>query len=140
MRAIVTAILAAATLLGGLAVAGEHKPKLKKPKVTVRALPQLGTAPVEILVIVELKDGDEVEELYCPELEMDWDDGGKSIKESDCAPFEPGVTKLTRRFTVSHLYRRGGVFDLRVLLRRADKTVAAAHTTVIIRAGVNEPD
>ena len=138
MRAALTAALVALALIGGPAVAKDKKPKLKKPEVEVRALPQFGFAPVEILAIVTLKGGDEVEELYCPEIEYDWDDGGRSVKESDCPPFEPGVTKLTRRMTASHTYRRGGSYDLRVRLRRADKTVASGHARVTVRSAVGE--
>jgi hypothetical protein len=138
MRAALAAGLVGVVLVSWPSARAEKAPKPKKPKVTVRALPEIAFAPAEVLVIVELKGGDEIEELYCPELEVDWDDGGKSIKESDCAPFEAGVTKLARRMTASHLYRRGGVYELRVRLRRADKTVASGRAGVTIRAGASE--
>jgi len=58
-----------------------------------------------------------------PEIEWDWDDGGKSTHEADCAPYEAG-TQIERRFTAQRmaadyvvLYdqrRRQGVGDRRL--------------------------
>ena len=59
-------------------------PKLKKPKLDLRATPRMAFSPVNVLLVAELTGGDDVEEYYCPELEWDWDDGGKSVHEADC--------------------------------------------------------
>jgi hypothetical protein len=127
------AILALA--VAGLAVA-ESKPK--KPRLDLRATPRMAFSPVNVFVTAELMGGDDVEELHCPELEWDWDDGGKSTAESDCTPFEPGVTKIERRFTAEHTYRRAGVYNLSVTMRRSNRTLAKASARVTVRAGLGD--
>jgi hypothetical protein len=82
--------------------------------------------------------GDDVEELYCPELEWDWDDGGKSVHESDCAPFEAGVTKLERRYTAEHEYRKAGVYNVKVTMRRSNRPLAVASVKITVRPGLGD--
>ena len=98
-RAALVAVIAVA--LAAPAPAREAKPetKLKKPRLDLRATPRMAFSPVNIFLIAELQGGDDVEEYYCPQLEWDWDDGGKSVQEGDCAPFVAGTTKIERRFT-----------------------------------------
>jgi hypothetical protein len=62
----------------------------------------------------------------------DWDDGTRSVREADCPPFEPGAT-LERHFTADHVYRRSGNFSVRVILRRASRSVATASVSVGLR-------
>ena len=84
--------LLAATMLGaGPTPAEDAKTKPKKPKLEMRALPRIGIAPVEVLAIASLVEGDDLEEFYCPELEWEWDDDAMSLQEIDCPPFEPGM-------------------------------------------------
>jgi hypothetical protein len=128
-----------ALLLLGVVVAPPSAagPKPKKPKLEVRVAPGLGTAPLEVTAFISLLGGDDLEEFYCPEIELDWDDGAKSLQAPDCAPFEPG-TPLTRHFSAGHLYRRGGYFEVRVRLRRAGRTIATAEGQARIAAGAGE--
>ena len=70
-------------------------------------------SPVNVLLTAELTGGDDVDEYYCPEIEWNWDDGGKSVHEADCAPLESGGT-FERRYTAiarvpagRHLQRQG---------------------------------
>jgi hypothetical protein len=111
--------------------------KPKKPKLEIRLAPSMASAPVEVTVFIDLRGGEDLEEFYCPEIAVDWDDGSKSVQESDCAPFEPGSV-VTRHFSVSHPYRQGGLYRVRVRLRRAGKTVASEEQTATIRAGIGE--
>ena len=78
-RAALAAVIAVA--LAAPAPAREAKPetKLKKPRLDLRATPRMAFSPVNIFLIAELQGGDDVEEYYCPQLEWDWDDGGKSV-------------------------------------------------------------
>jgi hypothetical protein len=133
-------ILTALVLALAGAEASAKEPKPKRPKAEARAIPALGVAPLEVLVILDLKGGDELEELYCPEVEFDWADGSKSVQESDCPPFEPGKTTLTRRYSARHLFRNGGEYHVRVRLRRVDKVVASDETPVSVRSGFDNPD
>jgi hypothetical protein len=129
-----TVAIALVVALGGAAPLAlpAKEPKPKKPKLEVRAVPMMAMAPVEVLLLVDLKGGDDLEEFYCPELEVIWDDGGKSSQEPDCPPFGPG-TQITRHFSLGHEYHRGGEFEVRVRLRRADRIVSSTQVRVSIR-------
>jgi hypothetical protein len=132
MRQMLTVVLALAFCgAGGLAGwAKEAKPK--KPKLEIRAVPRMGMAPVEVLLLLDLRGGDDLEEFYCPEVEVNWGDGGKSVQAPDCPPFESS-TKITRHFSISHEFRGGGEFDIRVKLVRTERTIAGAQERVSIR-------
>jgi len=112
--------------------------KLKKPRVDLRATPRFAFSPVTIFFTAELQGGDDVEEYHCPEVEWDWDDGGKSVHESDCAPFEQGVTKIERRFTAEHEYRRAGVYNIKATMRRTGKNMAVATVRITVRPGLGD--
>lgn len=110
----------------------------RKPRLELRATPRMAFSPVMVLLTAELRGGDELEEFYCPELEWDWDDGGKSARGQDCPPFEAGM-ELERRFTAEHAYRRAGTYNVRVTFRRANRALAVASTTVQVRSGLGDP-
>jgi hypothetical protein len=114
----------------GLAVAGDGG-KPKKPQLDLRASPRVAFSPVEILITGQLKGGDELEEYYCPGLVWDWGDGTRSAYESDCAPFESGAA-LERFFSGRHAYRSPGAYNVRLTLRRANRTVAVASIAVTV--------
>jgi len=120
--------------------AADAKPeaKLKKPRLDVRATPRMAFSPVNVFLVAELQGGDDVEEYYCPEIEWEWDDGGKSIQEGDCPPFTPGTTKIDRRFTAEHEYRRAGVFTIKITMRRAGHSFAASNVRVTVRPGLGD--
>jgi hypothetical protein len=125
-----------AAALAAPAAAFESKPK--KPRLDLRALPRMAFSPVNIFLTAELMGGEDVEELYCPELEWDWDDGGKSVQESDCAPFETGVTKLERRYTSEHEYRKAGIYNIKVTMRRSNRPIAVASVKITVRPGLGD--
>ena len=137
-RAALAAVIAVA--LAAPAPAREAKPetKLKKPRLDLRATPRMAFSPVNIFLIAELQGGDDVEEYYCPQLEWDWDDGGKSVQEGDCSPFVAGTTKIDRRFTAEHEYRRSGVYTIKVTMRRANRALAASNVRVTVRPGLGD--
>ncbi len=132
--------LAALALTAALALPtfAHPEPKQKKPRLDLRASPRFAFSPVSIYLTAELSGGDDVESFYCPELEWDWDDGGKSVHEADCAPFQAGVTKIQRRFTADHQYRRAGVYNVRVIMRRNKDQVAVGSVSVTVRAGLGD--
>jgi hypothetical protein len=113
-----------------LALAGDAG-KPKKPQLDLRATPRVAFSPVEILITGQLKGGVDLEEFYCPGLEWDWGDGTRSAYESDCAPFESGAP-LDRFFSGRHAYREPGAYSVRLTLRRASRTVAAASIAVTV--------
>jgi hypothetical protein len=129
-------VAAALALAAGMALAAEAKPK--KPRLDLRATPRMAFSPVNVFFTAELTGGDDVEQYYCPELEWEWDDGGKSTQESDCPPWEAGKTKIERRFTADHEYRRAGVYNVKVTMRRSDRSMAAATVRVTVRPGLGD--
>jgi hypothetical protein len=103
----------------------------KKPRLDLRASPRMALMPVDVLVVAELVGGDEIEDFYCPAVEWDWGDGGRSAHEADCPPFEPGMA-MARRHSASHAYRQPGEYSVRVTLRRVGRPLAVASTVVTI--------
>jgi hypothetical protein len=110
--------------------------KAKKPKLTIRTTPQMAFAPANVLFSAQLADAESHEELYCPGVQWEWGDGETSFHENDCPPFGPSV-EFENHFSGRHAYRSGGVYEVRVSLVRAGRTVAAtqASLTVYSRAG-----
>jgi hypothetical protein len=108
-----------------------------KPRLELRATPRMAFSPVMVLATAELRGGEASEQFYCPALEWDWDDGAKSGQESDCPPFQPGM-EMERRFTAEHAYRSAGVYQVTVKLKRADRSVAVASTTIHVRSGMGQ--
>ena len=132
------AIVAAAVILaiaGGMGSSAQEKGK--KPRLDVRALPRMALSPVNVYLTAELMGGDDVEAFYCPELEWEWGDGGKSVHEADCPAYEAGA-KIQRRFTTEHEFRRAGIYNVKVTLRRAGRTVAANSVKVTVRPGIGD--
>jgi hypothetical protein len=93
---------------------------------------------VTVFFTAELSGGDDLDEFYCPELEWYWGDGGKSVHESDCPPFEAGMA-IERRFSAEHAYRRAGNYSIRLSLRRAGRPLAMASVKVAVRPGLGGP-
>ena len=129
--ALVAALAAATTV-----AAAEAKPK--KPRLDLRATPRMAFSPVNVFLTAELMGGDDVEEYYCPELEWEWDDGGKSTQESDCPPYEAGKTTIERRYTADLEFRRAGVYNVKITMRRSGKSLATANVRVTVRPGLGD--
>ena len=139
LRLLVAAVLALVPAASGSAE--DKKPedpkKAKKPSLEVRITPRFSFSPVNILFTAELTGGEDGEEFHCPEVEWEWDDGGKSGGESDCDPYEPGA-KIERRFTANHLYKTSGIYVAKVTMRKAGKTIASQTIKVTVRPGVGD--
>ena len=135
------AVLAAGSLAVPLLADSPPKPdaKLKKPHLELRSTPRMGFSPLHVLVTAELTGGDDVEEMHCPEVEFEWDDGGKSVHEADCTPFEAGVTKIQRRFTAEHDFVQAGAYRVKATMRKADKVLLVATVVVNVRPGLGDP-
>ena len=127
----------------GLAVAlttmatGAAAEKATKPRLDLRATPRMAFSPVNVLLTAELKGGDEMEDFHCPEIEWDWDDGGRSVHQADCAPLQPGE-ELARRFTANHAYRQAGTYTVKITMRRAERPLAVASATITVRPGLGD--
>jgi len=135
-RLAVLSLLLAASAAGPASADGV---KVKKPRLDLRATPRMAFSPVRVLLTAELMGGGDVEDYHCPEIEWEWDDGGKSVHEADCKPFEVGVTKIQRRFTAEHDYRKAGVYNVKVTMRRTNRPLATASVRVTVRPGLGDP-
>lgn len=125
MRSLPCALLALA--LAAPATAGERRPRLD-----LRASPRMAMSPVNVLVMARLEAGVAHEDFHCPALEWQWDDGSRSVHESDCEPFE-GEPLAERVFSAEHAYRAPGVYNVKVTMRRASRALAVASTTIMVR-------
>ena len=134
MRRLLTGLI---LLLMTAASTGADGARLRKPRLDVRATPRVAFSPAYVLLTAELVGGDEIEDYYCPGLEWNWGDGNRSLHESDCPPFEPG-REFERRFTAQHGYRQAGDYEIKVTLRRANRSVAVASARVNVRPGLGD--
>jgi hypothetical protein len=115
----------------------ETPKKGKKPGLELRATPRFSFSPAEIFFTAELKGGDDVEELYCPEVEWEWGDGGKSVKEADCDPWTEGAA-IERRFSANHTFQYAGIYRVKVTLRKTGKSLLSQTLALTIRAGLGD--
>ena len=130
------AVVLAAFCIATVGFAAE-KAKPKKPSLELRASPRFAFSPANVLFTAELKGGDEAEEFYCPEIEWDWDDGGKSAHAADCDPWT-GESKLQRRFSERHDYPHAGLYNARITLKKAGKTFVSQTVEVTVRQGIGD--
>ena len=131
------AALVAVSLAAAVTLGAEAKPK--KPSLDIRVTPRMAFSPVTVLLVAELKGGDDLDEYYCPEIEWDWDDGGKSVHEADCPPFENGTTTIERRFSQEHHYPRAGIYNVKASFKKAGNTFLANSIRITVRAGAGDP-
>lgn len=113
--------------------------KDRKPSLTIKATPPISFSPATIRVSAALVGGpDDYEDFYCPTVEWDWGDDTTSENAVDCDPFQAGTTKITRRYSASHVYQRADRYRVVLRLKRGSKTLISANTTVQVRPGVRD--
>ena len=109
----------------------------KKPKLTLKAQPMISMSPSKVTLRAELVGGaNDYQDYYCATVEWDWGDGTHSESTSDCEPYEPGKSEIKRRFIVEHVFR-AGYYQVAIRLKRRDKALATATTTVQVQAGAD---
>jgi hypothetical protein len=113
--------------------------KEKKPKISVKANPVMAISPARIVVSADVNGGpDDYEDFYCATAEWDWGDDTRSQNTIDCEPYEAGKSQIKRRFTTDHVYRTAGEFRIQFRLKKKDKVMAGASTSVRIRPGLGD--
>jgi hypothetical protein len=116
----------------------DGKDEPRRPKLTLRAQPLISTSPSRVVLTAELVGGpNDNEEYYCPEVQWEWGDDTRSASSSDCEPYQAGKAEITRRFRVEHLFR-AGTYRIVFSLRRHDKTIDTASTSIQVRPGLSE--
>jgi hypothetical protein len=140
-------LLLAAVLLSVAFTAGAAPPRAraqdtdkqqdrKRPKITLKAQPTMGRAPLRVLFSAELVGGaDDFEEYYCPTVVWEWSRGNASQSKVDCAPYEGGKSTIRRRYTVEHTFRTFGTFRVYVSLVKRDREVGTAAINVVVQPG-----
>ena len=127
-----------ALIIAAVASAGSAGEKARRPRLDLRAAPRMAFSPVNVLITAELSGGDDAnDDYYCPEIEWDWDDGGKSVHEADCAPLETGAA-IERRYTANHAYRRPGSYNVKMTMRKGSRSIAMATATVTVHPGAGD--
>jgi len=111
----------------------------KKPSLSLKATPAVSFAPARVVVVAELKGGDDHEEFYCPTLLWEWGDLTESTAEADCEPYVAGKSEIKRRYTVEHRYKDPGSFRIRLNLKKGTKVIASSNTLVQVRPGLTTP-
>ena len=112
----------------------------KRPKVTVKANPSMAVSPARVVASADVNGGpDDFEEFYCASIEWDWGDDTRSNNTADCDPYEPGKSQIKRRFTADHVYRTAGDYRIQFRLKKKNKSVGSASTSVRIRPGIGDP-
>jgi len=110
----------------------ESGAKPQRPELNLRAFPRAALSPAEIHFIAAIEGGNDLDDYHCPEVEWNWDDGSRSVRESDCDPDEPEAN-LERRYSARHVYAAEGDYRVSVTLRRAKRSFASASTNIVIR-------
>ena len=125
-------------LIVAMALSVADKPK--RPKLSVKASPAMAVSPARVVASADVEGGpDDFEEFYCASIEWDWGDDTKSNNTADCDPYEPGKSQIKRRFTADHVYRTAGDYRIQFRLKKKNKSVASAGTSVRIRPGIGDP-
>lgn len=134
-----TILLALAVALGGasLLAQSDKETDSKRPRITLRAQPSIAVAPARVVLTAEVVGGpDDFEEFYCPAIEWQWGDGTSSESSADCEPYEPGKSTIKRRYTIQHVFRNGGAARVYFHLKRKDRILASASTTIQVQPGM----
>jgi hypothetical protein len=128
-RRVVLALLGLA--LVQVHVDGAERESSARPVLKLRSSRNTVMSPARVLLTAELVGGAEREEFYCPEVEWDFADGSRSVRQEDCEPYG-ATTMLERRFTSPHAFVIPGQYVVTVTLRHADNVVARAEALVVV--------
>lgn len=132
MRSRSLSLIAAVLFLAGQSPSGVHA--AEKLKLSLRAAPSIGTPSTVFVFQAVLTGGVDSEDLYCLTTEWTWEEqADSSINETECPPYKAGETKIERSFSEEQSFRAEGTHVVRVVLRRGDKEIASAGTTVKVR-------
>ncbi len=112
-----------------------------KVTATLRANPPMAFAPARITLTAQLKNVSPSDaDLYCPTVAWDWGDGTVSESSNDCEPFEPNKSEIQKSFVTQHIYKTGGEYIVKLMLKKAERIVAEASASLNISRAVNEGD
>ena len=111
----------------------------KKPSLSLKATPPVGFSPLRVRLAVDVRGGsDDYEEFYCPTIEWDWGDGTVSGNSEDCDPYQSGKSSIKRRYSIEHVFRQPGTFQVFFRLKQRDRVIAASSSNIQVRPGVRD--
>jgi hypothetical protein len=61
-----------------------------------------------------------------------------SENSEDCEPYQPGTSKIQRRYASDHTFRLSGDYRLTFRIKQKDKVISTATTTLTVRPGAAE--
>ena len=126
-------------LTSGSAWSAQRGGDEKKPSLSLKATPPVGFSPLKVRIVVDIRGGaDDYADLYCPAVEWDWGDGTVSGNSEDCDPYEPGKSVIKRRYTIEHVFRQPGAFQVFFRLKKRDRVIAGSSANVQVRPGVRD--
>jgi hypothetical protein len=145
LRVWMPAVLSAAIATGALSPVLLLDAEASKPSVSVRASPNVGFAPMRVVITAEIKGGpDDYEEFYCPTIE--WDivsldgrgDGAKSEQKLECDPYQAGTSEIKRRYIREQVFKFSGEYNIKFNLKQKSKVVGGGRTSIKIRSGLGD--
>jgi len=111
----------------------------KKPSLSLKATPPVGFSPLRVRIVVDVRGGsDDYADFYCPSIEWDWGDGTVSGNSEDCDPYQAGKSSIKRRYSIEHVFRQPGSWQVFFRLKQRDKVIAASSANVQVRPGVRD--
>lgn len=125
-------------LLLALAFSAADKPKA--PKISVKVSPAMAVSPARVVVTADITGGaNDFEDFYCATVEWVWGDDTRSNQSADCDPYEAGKSEMKRHFTADHVFQTSGEYRVQFHLKKKDKTIASATTTLKVTPGLGDP-
>jgi hypothetical protein len=138
-RALLPLAVLVVALATGSATSAQRGSDDKKPSLSLKLTPPVGFSPLRVRLVVEVRGGaDDYEEFYCPAIEWDWGDGTVSGNSEDCDPYQAGKSKIRRRYSIEHVFRQPGPWQVFFRLKQRDRVIAATSANVQVRPGVRD--
>jgi len=132
-------VVLAVALVSGSAWSAQRAGDDKKPSLSLRATPPVGFSPLRVRIVVEVRGGsDDYADFYCPSIQWDWGDGTVSENSEDCDPYQPGKSTIRRRYSIEHVFRQPGAFQIAFRLKQRDRVIASSSASVQVRPGVRD--
>ena len=131
-------VLAIATVTSGVSGA-QRGGDDRKPSLSLKANPPVGFSPLRVRLVVDVRNGsDDYQEYYCPGVQWDWGDGTVSENSEDCDPYQAGKSQIRRRYSVEHVFRQAGTYQVFFRLKQRDRVISAISANVEVRPGVRD--
>ena len=113
-------------------LASSSKPTIEFKPLRKMTQLQVGSCDAEVLFSLRVFDGG-AEEYYCPKVVFEWEDGTRSIEETDCPPFEQAEPGDHRRsWTRSRKFQGSGNFSVQAHLCRGERRIKTIRTTAMV--------